>query len=76
MTTESPQQKGELDDPFASLSPYQFVLLTTFRKSGVGVPTAMWFTTNTGSSTWSLIARPASSSAFALLVVSSLLPAI
>ena len=27
----------------ASLSPYEFVLLTTFRKSGVGVPTAMWF---------------------------------
>ncbi len=34
---------GEMDDPFASLSPYEFVLLTTFRTSGVGVPTAMWF---------------------------------
>jgi PPOX class probable F420-dependent enzyme len=43
MTTQGPQQQGELDDPFASLSPYEFVLLTTFRKSGVGVPTAMWF---------------------------------
>jgi uncharacterized protein len=43
MTLESPQQQGELDDPFAYLSPYEFVLLTTFRKSGVGVPTAMWF---------------------------------
>ena len=43
MTTLGPQQQGELDDPFASLPPYQFVLLTTFRKSGVGVPTAMWF---------------------------------
>jgi len=32
-----------MDDPFASLPPYEFVLLTTFRKSGVGVPTAMWF---------------------------------
>jgi PPOX class probable F420-dependent enzyme len=32
-----------MDAPFASLSPYEFVLLTTFRKSGVGVPTAMWF---------------------------------
>src|SRR6266700_7854896 len=43
MTTESPQHQGEIDDPFAYLSPYEFVLLTTFRKSGVGVPTAMWF---------------------------------
>ena len=43
MTLESPQQQGEMDDPFASLSPYEFVLLTTFRQSGVGVPTAMWF---------------------------------
>src|SRR5947208_6266703 len=43
MTTQSPQHQGETDDPFASLSPYEFVLLTTFRTSGVGVPTAMWF---------------------------------
>jgi len=43
MTTESPQHQGEIDDPFASLSRYEFVLLTTFRTSGVGVPTAMWF---------------------------------
>src|SRR6266567_1816234 len=43
MSTESQQQQGEIDDPFASLSPYEFVLLTTFRASGVGVPTAMWF---------------------------------
>src|SRR6266699_6545777 len=43
MTTQGQQQEGGRDDPFASLSPYEFVLLTTFRKSGVGVPTAMWF---------------------------------
>lgn len=43
MPTKSSQQGGETDDPFASLSPYEFVLLTTFRTSGVGVPTAMWF---------------------------------
>ncbi len=43
MTSESQQHKGEIDDPFASLSPYEFVLLTTFRKNGVGIPTAMWF---------------------------------
>ncbi len=43
MTSESQQHKGETDDPLASLSPYEFVLLTTFRLSGVGIPTAMWF---------------------------------
>lgn len=43
MTTESAQKQGERDDPFASLSSYEFVLFTTMRKSGVGVPTAMWF---------------------------------
>src|SRR5947209_7334708 len=43
MTDASSQQQGKADDPFASLHPYEFVLLTTFRTSGVGVPTAMWF---------------------------------
>ena len=43
MTTQSPQHQEGMDDPFASLSPREFVLLTTFRTSGVGVPTAMWF---------------------------------
>ena len=33
-----------MNDPFAYLYPYEFVLLTTFRKSGIAVPTAMWFT--------------------------------
>src|SRR5207248_5563218 len=43
MAPERPEKQGEIDNPFAYLSPYEFVLLTTFRKSGVGVPTAMWF---------------------------------
>jgi PPOX class probable F420-dependent enzyme len=43
MTTQSPEHQGETKDPLASLSPYEFVLLTTFRTSGLGVPTAMWF---------------------------------
>jgi uncharacterized protein len=45
MTSESSQKQGERDHhaPFNYLYPYEFVLLTTFRKSGVGVPTAMWF---------------------------------
>jgi PPOX class probable F420-dependent enzyme len=41
MATQGQQHQGEMDDPFASLSHYEFVLLTTFRTSGV--PTAMWF---------------------------------
>ena len=43
MTIQIPRHQGETDDPFTFLSPYEFVLLTTFRTSGVGVPTAMWF---------------------------------
>lgn len=43
MATQGQRHQREMDDPFASLSPYEFVLLTTFRTSGVGVPTAMWF---------------------------------
>ena len=43
MATQGQQHQGEMDDPFASLSPYEFGLLTTFRTSGVSVPTAMWF---------------------------------
>ena len=43
MTIQIPRHQGEMGDPFAFLSPYEFVLLTTFRTSGVGVPTAMWF---------------------------------
>lgn len=35
--------EGKPDDSFAYLYPYEFILLTTFRKSGAGVPTAMWF---------------------------------
>ena len=38
-----PQRPGETSDPFAYLYPYEFVLLVTFRKTDVGVPTAMWF---------------------------------
>src|SRR5436305_8983857 len=43
MATQGQQHQGEFNDPFASLSHYEFVLLTTFRTSGVGVPTTMWF---------------------------------
>jgi PPOX class probable F420-dependent enzyme len=43
MISKSTQERQERDNPFAYLYPYEFVLLTTFRKNGVGVPTAMWF---------------------------------
>ena len=45
MTSESSQKQEEIDHhaPFTYLYPYEFVLLTTFRKNGLGVPTAMWF---------------------------------
>jgi uncharacterized protein len=42
MATQS-QQQAETDNPFASLYTYEFALLTTFHKSSMGVPTAMWF---------------------------------
>ena len=35
--------KSTVKNEYAFLLPYQFVQLTTFRKSGVGVPTTVWF---------------------------------
>jgi PPOX class probable F420-dependent enzyme len=32
-----------VDDAFASFDGHQFLLLTTFRRSGEGVPTPVWF---------------------------------
>src|SRR5439155_20933509 len=43
MTSDDSSPQHEIGDPFAYLYPYEFVLLTTFRKNGIGVPTAMWF---------------------------------
>jgi PPOX class probable F420-dependent enzyme len=43
MNNENKQRPGETSNPFAYLYPHEFVLLVTFRKNGVGVPTAMWF---------------------------------
>ena len=42
MTTESAQPR-EREKTLLPLSSYEFVLLTTMRKSGIRVPTAMWF---------------------------------
>ncbi len=35
-------------DPFAFLSPHEFILLTTYRKNGVAVPTTVWFAYDQG----------------------------
>lgn len=35
-------------NPFASLTSHQYVQLTTFRKSGVAVPTVVWFAPDAG----------------------------
>jgi PPOX class probable F420-dependent enzyme len=40
--------KTEAGNPFAALIPHQFVQLTTFRKSGVAVPTTVWFAPDAG----------------------------
>ena len=36
-------EQSQAGDPFAYLYPYEFALLTTFRRNGDAVPTAMWF---------------------------------
>jgi uncharacterized protein len=43
MTSKSAQEEQGRDNPFTYLYPYEFILLTTFRKNGAGIPTAMWF---------------------------------
>ncbi len=43
MTSEHSDMQGAASDPFAYMYPFEFVLLVTFRKNGIGVPTAMWF---------------------------------
>ena len=48
MTVEGTQIQGQASDPFSYLYPYEFILLTTFRKNGVAVPTAMWFAHDQG----------------------------
>ena len=40
--------KTEAANLFAALIPHQFVQLTTFRKSGVAVPTTVWFAPDAG----------------------------
>ena len=48
MTVENTQTHSQTSDPFTYLYPYEFALLTTFRKNGLAVPTTMWFAHNQG----------------------------
>jgi uncharacterized protein len=48
VTVENTQIQSHADDPFAYLYPYEFALLTTFRKNGLAVPTTMWFAHDQG----------------------------
>ena len=48
MTVENTPTQSHTGDPFAYLYPYEFALLTTFRKNGLAVPTTMWFAHNQG----------------------------
>lgn len=43
MSIDSTQGQPKADSPFATLVPQQFLLLTTFRKNGVAMPTPIWF---------------------------------
>ena len=43
MSIEQTQPQNQVNGPFSYLYPQQFVLLTTFRKNGTGVPTPVWF---------------------------------
>jgi PPOX class probable F420-dependent enzyme len=48
VTVEDTQSQSQAGDLFAYLYPYEFALLTTFRKNGGAVPTAMWFAHDQG----------------------------
>jgi uncharacterized protein len=48
VTVENKQSQSQAGDLFTYLYPYEFALLTTFRKNGVAVPTAMWFAHDQG----------------------------
>lgn len=48
MTVDNIQQENSTDDSFTSLYPHQYALLKTFRKTGVAMPTPIWFANNNG----------------------------
>ena len=42
------QSQPAAKDPFAYLVPQEFIVLTTYRKSGTAVPTTVWFAYDQG----------------------------
>jgi uncharacterized protein len=38
----------DANDPFAFLAPYEFMLLSTYRRDGTAVPTTVWFAYSRG----------------------------
>ncbi len=42
------ERQSQVNDPFSYLYPYEFLRLTTFRKSGAAVPTTVWFADDNG----------------------------
>ena len=48
MTIENTQTESQTSDLFTYLYPYEFALLTTFRKNGMAMPTTMWFAHDQG----------------------------
>ena len=40
--------QSQAKDPFAYLAPQEFIVLTTYRKSGTAVPTTVWFAYDQG----------------------------
>jgi uncharacterized protein len=43
MTIDRTSEEHQASNSFAYLNPYQFIVLTTFRKNGQAVPTTVWF---------------------------------
>ncbi|MGI9058461.1 MAG: PPOX class F420-dependent oxidoreductase [Ktedonobacteraceae bacterium] len=48
MSIEHTQAQSQVSDPFSYLYPHEFIRLTTFRKNGVAVSTAVWFANDNG----------------------------
>lgn len=42
------EQYTQTGDSFAALYPYEFIVLTTFRRNGQAMPTTIWFTHDNG----------------------------
>jgi len=48
VSIEHAEAQSQISDPFSYLYPHEFIRLTTFRKNGVAVSTAVWFANDNG----------------------------